>query len=139
MRIMRIRAVRAASLLVIFALAGACGSDSSGPNANALIGTWDATSFSDGTVDIIQQGEGVTITFQSNDNYSIEITNDVAGLCDVGTDCTLTGSFSSTGSTIALDPGTQDETTFDYAINGTTLTLTGNIDGTDVTIVLQRQ
>jgi hypothetical protein len=124
---------------MILAFAAACGGDSNGPNSNALVGTWDATSFNDGTVDIIQQGEEITITFQSNGNYSVEITNDVAGLCDVGTSCTLTGPYSSGSGTVTLDPGTQDETVFDYTITGTTLTLTGNIDGTDVTIVLQRQ
>lgn len=131
---------RAASLLVILAVATACGSDSNGPNGNPLVGTWDVTSFSvQGMGDLIQQGTSVTITFQSNDNYSIEISNDVAGLCDTGTACTLTGPFSSTGSTVTLDPGTTDSTLFNYTINGTVLTLTGDIDATPVTIVLQKQ
>lgn len=139
MRITRTSFARVASLLVIFAFAAACGSDSNGPNTNALIGTWNATSFSDGSVDIIQQGTTVVITFQSNDNYSIEVTNDVAGLCDTGTACTLTGSFSSTGTTVTLDPGTVDETVLNWTRSGSTLTLTGDIDGTAITVVLQKQ
>ncbi len=140
MRITRTSFARVASLLVIFAFAAACGSDSNGPNASALVGTWSVTSFAvQGQGDLIQQGTSITITLQSNDNYSIEITNDVAGLCDTGTDCTLTGPYSSTSTTLTLDPGTMDDTAFDWSRSGTTLTLTGDIDGTAVTIIMQKQ
>ena len=32
-----------------------------------------------------------------------------------------------------MDPNTEDEVTFNYSINGTTMTFTGDIEGTQVT------
>jgi hypothetical protein len=37
-----------------------------------------------------------------------------------------------------MDPNTEDEVTFNYSINGTTMTFTGDIEGTQVTMILRR-
>jgi hypothetical protein len=146
------RSLLLAGLCVTATLAPAlsgCGSDGGGTGPNgggggtnpALHATWNATSFGVlGVGDLIANGMTMVVTLAPGGTYTISFTNDVVGLCDPdpGPDCTFTGTYSSTASTLTLDPGTIDETTFNYTIVGTTVTLTGTIDGAAVTIVLQK-
>ncbi len=126
-----------------------CSSDEGGtsPGVNpAVIGTWNATSFVAQGTDLITQGMGFSIVFNSNGTYSFNITNDQSGLvvsleplCDGGApDCSYTGSFTATGSQIVLDPGTIDQETLNYSISGTTMTFTATLDLTPITVVLDR-
>jgi hypothetical protein len=54
------------------------------------------------------------------------------------TQCTETGNYTSTASSITIDSGTADATTFSYTLNGNTMTWTGSIDGTPAEVEMQR-
>lgn len=129
------------ALALGWAVAG-CSSDepSTAPGVNpAVVGTWNATSFLAGGTDFITQGMGLSFVLSANGTYSFNITNDQGGLCDPGmTDCTDTGNYTASGTQIVLDPGTTDTETLNYSISGTTMTITGNIDGTAITVVLNK-
>jgi hypothetical protein len=104
----------------------------------ALVGTWNATSFVGLGQDFVAQGMGVTLTLTSSNTFTFAVTNDLIGACDPDTACSETGSYSATASQITFDPGTVDAETFTYTIQGSTLTVTGSIDGTPVTIAFTR-
>ncbi len=127
------------AMAVLFPLAAACSdSGTTGPAEERLVGTWDVTSFQVLGVDVIGQGMTMQLTFTAGKTYTIVITDDVIDACEAATECTETGSYSSTSTRITMDPGTADEVTFDYSINGTTMTFTGDIDDIPVTLVLRR-
>lgn len=117
-----------------------CGSDGGNGPGEALIASWDASSFTAQGNDFIADGMSLIMTFASGGTYTLDVTNDLVDICDTGpgTDCIVTGSFSSSGGQLTVDPGTVDEVVFDFTIQGTTLTLTGDIGGTPATIVLTR-
>jgi hypothetical protein len=126
-------------MAVLFPLAAACSdSGTTGLAADRVVGTWDVTSFQALGVDVIQQGMTMELTLTAGKTYTIVITGDAIGTCEAASDCTETGSYSSTSTQITIDPGLEDEVTFNYSINGTTMTFTGDIDGIPVTMVLQR-
>ena len=139
------RRLAPATMLVALLLGGlpvlACTDDgtSTGPAPGAaLVGTWEATSFSTDTEDFIAQGMTLRITLNADKTYEIEFTNDLVGACTPGPDCINTGDYGATVSTLTIDPGTADQTVFVYNIKGAELTLTGQIGGIDVTIVLDQ-
>ena len=117
-----------------------CGDSSKGTGPGSqLVGSWNATSFQVPGTDLIADGMSLTMTFTSGGSYTLQFTNAPAGtFCQAGTNCTESGSFTSTASTLTFDPGTVDETTFNYVIQGTTVTVTGVIEGDQVTIVLEK-
>ncbi|TFG49866.1 MAG: hypothetical protein E4H38_04370 [Gemmatimonadales bacterium] len=128
-----------------FALVGAltlvgsaCDSGGSNGPSNPLIGGWDATSFTAQGTDFIAIGMSVVLTFEQGGTYTVAFTNDLIGACNPGPDCADGGDFVRTGNQVTLDPGTVDETVFTYAIQGSTLTLTGDINGAVTTIVLAK-
>ena len=88
--------------------------------------------------DVIAQGMTLTITLTATGTYTLVVTADLIGSCDPGPNCTQTGAYTSTATTITVDPGTVDEVTLNYTIQGTTLTLTGSIDAIPVTIVFTK-
>lgn len=127
------------AMAALLQLAVACSDkDATGPSSDGLVATWQATSFQVEGFDVIQQGMGVKITLTAGKTYTLVITNDFTGACEDSPNCTDTGAYSSTSTQITLDPGTPDEVTFNYAIQGSTMTLTGDIDGIPVTMKLQR-
>jgi hypothetical protein len=127
------------ALAALLPLAASCSdSETTGPAADPLVGTWDVTSFQAFGVDFIEQGMTMRITLTASKTYTVVVTDDALGTCETATDCTETGSYSSTSTQITIDPGLEDEVTFNYSIQGTTMTFTGDIDGTPVTIILQR-
>jgi hypothetical protein len=123
-------------------LGGAVGCDDSPSSSGGatLVGTWNATSFNGLGMDFIDEGMSLTIVFGSTGNYSLQIQNDLIGACEAEEelDCTQVGTYTSTSTQFTIDPTTSDATTFTYVIAGSTLTLTGDIDGTPVIIVFQR-
>ena len=130
-------ALRATGLTLATALTlviPAC--DSGGVPSNPLIGSWDAVSFTAQGTDVIAHGMSLVLTFEKGGTYTLDFTNDLIGSCNPGPDCTATGTYQRSGNQVTLDPGTADETVFTYLIQGSTLTLTGDIDGIPVTIVL---
>jgi len=89
-------------------------------------------------LDVIQEGMTMKLTLTAGKTYTIVITDDVFGSCEAAASCTESGSYSSTSTRITMDPNTEDEVTFNYSINGTTMTFTGDIEGTQVTMILRR-
>lgn len=127
------------ALTLLLPLAVSCsGDDATGPSSDPLVGTWQVTSFQALGIDVIQQGMTMKLTLSASKSYTIVITNDAIGSCENATTCTDTGIFSSTSTQITMDPGTTNEITFSYVINGSTMTFTGNIDDVPVTVVLQK-
>ena len=132
------------SALLVVGLAGgitaACDDDSTGPDEDAIIGTWVATSSLALGTDFIADGMSLTMTFEDGGTFSLSVENSQAGICDEDfTDCVESGSFTYTDTTLTLDPSTADETVFGYSIAGNTLTLSGMIDIVPVTLTATRQ
>ena len=130
---------RPSLVVMLVAALAACDDDDNPTGVTAdLVGTWQVTSFTaPGFPDLIAAGMGLTLTLTENE-YTISITNDQADFCDGATNCTDSGTYSATSSQITLDPGTVDAITFNYSIQGSTMTWTGSIEGTPVTIVATR-
>jgi lipocalin-like protein len=127
-------------MAVLMPLVVSCSDDeSTGPDSDPLVGTWQVTSFEALGVDAIDLGMSMQITLTAAKTYTFVITNDALGSCDGATSCTQSGTYSSTSTQITFDPGDPDEVTLNHSAQGTTMTLTGDIDGDPVTIVLQRQ
>jgi len=133
------RTKAALTIVLLAATLSACGDDG-GPTgvASDLVGTWQVTRFqATGFPDFITAGMGLTLTLTENE-YSLTVTNDLADICQGTTSCTTSGTYSATSSQITLDPGTTDEVTFSYNIQGSTMTWTGFIEGAPVTIEAMR-
>ena len=127
------------ALAALFSLAAACSdSETTGPDAGQLVGTWNVTSFQAFGIDVIQEGMTMKLTLTAGKTYTMVITDDFFGSCESAASCTESGSYSSTSTRITMDPNTEDEVTFNYSINGTTMTFTGDIEGTQVTLILRR-
>jgi hypothetical protein len=128
------------ALVAALAFATGCGEDGTGPNGDPIVASWQVSTFSDGTTNFIAAGMTLLITLSSNDTCTFVTTTDQAGLCSaLGTSCTTTGTYSHTSSQIIIDPGDPDGgATFSYSISGNTMTWTGNIDSTAVTVVMTK-
>ena len=85
------------------------------------------------------QGMTLTITFEEGGDVTMDVVGDLIGICGGSmTDGTDTGQFTATATHVTIDPGMPDEVTLAFSIQGNTMTLTGDIDGNPVTIVLSR-
>jgi len=126
-------------MAVLFSLAAACSDDdATGPDADTLVGAWNVTSLQAFGVDVIDLGTTMVVTLTDNDNYSIVITGDILEMCATAVGCTQTGSYSATSTQITLDPGLATEIIFDYSLSGTTMTATGNVNGTPINMILRK-
>ena len=134
------RIVRFATALVFVstALLTACDSDPVSPgDQEQILAVWGVTSFLSGDTDFIEEGMTLIVTLDEDGTYTFEVTNDQADVCGgaVGANCTTTGSFEYTATTVTIDDDDpQDATTFDYDIQGATMTWIGDIGGGDVVI-----
>ena len=127
------------AVAVLLPLAMACSDDEpTGPAADPLVGTWQTTSIQVLGVDLVEQGMSIELTLTAARTYTVLVTGDLIGSCDPVSDCTDTGTYSFTPNQITMDAGTEDEVTFNYATQGTTMTFTGDVEGTPITMVLQR-
>ena len=128
------------TLTATAALTGACSDDdddTTGPGNTAVVGTWETTSFTANDTDFIANGMTLTATFDGDGTYTFDVTNDQVGICGgVVTDCSSSGDYTASASTVTIDAGSVDAVTFDYDIDGTTMTWTGEIDGIPATITL---
>lgn len=133
----RRRALLTALVALLVALPACSDNDDpAGPGGGqeTYVGTWDATSFSGGGMDLIAMGMTLEATFTTS-TYSLTVTNDQVELCGgTATSCTTNGPLSATASEITIDAGEPDAVTFDYTVTGSTMTWSGDIDGTAVTI-----
>jgi len=141
---MPIRRYFALATLLLFAAAvpalSGCsddGKDSTGPNTG-LFASWNATSVTAGGNDFIAMGMTLGLTLSANGDYQLDVTGDLIDICTPLSDCTVNGSFTAGGKKVTLDPGTTDEVTLNYTLVGTTLTFTGDINGTPATFVFQK-
>jgi hypothetical protein len=135
------------ALTVMLPLALACSeNESTGPESNPLIGTWQVTAFEVLGYNYIQRGLLMRLTLSADGTYSVVIENDSFGYCAPGPSCSATGQYSSTPTQIRIDsarawwmgPGTEEEITFDYSMHGTTMMFTTDIEGTRTTLILQK-
>ncbi len=129
--------------LVVGSLAVGCGGDDEvtgpTPQSGPIIGTWTATSFSIDGFDAIAAGATITFTFSPDGTYAVAVTGDQAGFfCEGTPNCTETGFFSATTSTVVFDEGTADEVTVTISIVGNQLTVNGTIEGFAVSAVFVR-
>jgi hypothetical protein len=125
----------------MLALFAACSDDDepAGPAGDPLLATWNATSLTAaGFPNFIALGMSMSLTFSSGGTFTIAIANDAAGFCDGAASCSQTGTYTSTATTLTIDPSDSDPTTFNYSISGAVLTMTGDIDGTAATFVFQK-
>ena len=128
------------AMAVMLPLAVACsGKESTGPDSNPLVGTWEVTSVVGRNVEWVDTGLSMTLTLTAADTYILIITDDVFETCLPAESCTQTGTYSATATQITLDPGLRDGGAFNYAINGTTMTFNGEIGAVPVTMVWQRK
>ena len=126
-------------LLALLALA-ACSDDDggTGPAASALHGTWNSTSLVANGMDAANLGMAMSFTFNSNDTYSFSVTQDELDLCGGATDCSDSGTYSATGTTLTFDPGSSDATTLSWSVSGDTLSVTGMVDGVNLSFTFVR-
>ena len=140
---MRASASRVLSAVILsLAAAGGvagCGTDEDSGAGSAVVGTWDATSFTVAGTDLIAANMTISFTFTSSDTYSFSVTNDQGGFCDVGSTCTDGGVYTATATVITLDPGTTDATALNYTISGNTMTVTATIDGISITATFDKR
>lgn len=135
------RGLRAIALIALLLPIVACGDkDPTGPGADPILGTWQATSFIGEGNDVIAAGMTLRATFAANNTYTFVVTNDMVGVCseDGGNNCTDSGPVSHTAAAVIIDAGTADATTFNYTITGNTMSWTGSIDGTPVSLAFTR-
>ena len=123
-------------LVMTFVVAG-CGSSLTAPPA-AIVGQWNATSFTAGRDNEIARGMAVTLTFTDNNQYGLDITNDTIAYCETGSSCSDSGEYEATSSQITFDPGTDFEGTASYSINGSEMTMNGSFEGLSFTATLER-
>ncbi|HUG40164.1 MAG TPA: hypothetical protein VMM12_06760 [Longimicrobiales bacterium] len=131
------------AVLVQLPLAAGCSDDSAGPNGDdeTLVGTWTATSLIAPIIgDLVAAGLDLELTLSAGGTATAVIAgDDLHAFCvDPATACTITGDYTSTSSTITLDLGDDDESTFTYQIQGSTMTWTGDIGGTPITASFQK-
>jgi hypothetical protein len=79
----------------------------------------------------------IDATSDTEGTYDIAFVNDQVGECNPGPNCTQSGDWTATASTISLEDGV-DVTTFTYSRSGNNMTWTGAIDGNPVTIVMAK-
>jgi len=128
------------TLALASAVAGCSDSETStAPGVNAaVVGTWNATSFVVMGNDLIPP-LGVSFVFNANGTFALNFTNDQGDFCDpMEVNCGETGNYTSTSTTITLDPGTADETTLSYSISGSTMTINATVDGEAIVVVLNK-
>jgi hypothetical protein len=106
-----------------------CGEDNVVDSNLELLGTWNATVLLVDGVDLIDEGMTLSFTFNANGEYSYSVTGDLLEFCQAVTACSDDGDFTATSSQFTLDPGTLDEVVLAYSVTGSTLTVTGTVDG----------
>lgn len=130
------------AVLVQLPLAAGCSDDSAGPNGDdeTLVGTWTATSLTAPIIgDLVAAGLDLELTLGAGGTATLVITgDDMHAFCvDPATACTITGDYTSTSSTITIELDDEDAT-FNYQIQGSTMTWSGDIGGTPITASFQK-
>lgn len=138
----RIEGLAVLLLLPVLLLGAECNGDSTDVEITAdFVGNWNATSFViDGEELIVPGGQFyLSVGFFGDGSYQlIAGGDDMSIVCDGVTSCVDSGDFSFGGTVITLDPGTVDESTFTYSIDGDTLTLSGDTAFGPFTAVFER-
>jgi hypothetical protein len=128
-------------ILLVSVVACSDDDDPVGPEAS-LVGTWQATSFNvTGLGDFIAAGMTLSTTFTNSGTFNFAVTGDLADLCgDQGPDCSAPGTYTATATqlTVTLDDDEEEDVTFGYSIQGSTMTWTGDIDGIPITVTFQK-
>lgn len=141
----RVRTSRLGATLALattLMLVAGCSSNDNGTgpsNSDPIVASWQVTAFGDATTNLIASGMTLKVTLKDDDTYAFAVTGDLADICGgTTTTCTSTGPYSHTSNQVTIDAGTQDAATFSYSISGNTMTWTGTIDTTPVTITMTK-
>lgn len=122
-------------LFVSAATLAACGSDDPTDPVDdteaTLVGTWSVMSLTAPTMPswgdaISDDGLIVTFTFTAAGGYTLAVANDWPAdpwICSGTASCTITGSYTMSGSALVLDQGTADEVSVTHTLAGDDLTM----------------
>ena len=116
----------------------ACSEDEAGGPSASLPGSWNATSLVVQGQDLIALGMDLTLTLGGSGTYVLTVTGDLTGVCGAASSCNETGAYTFTATRITLNPGTADELSFNYVLQGSTLAFTGVILDNPATITFVR-
>ena len=126
------------AMAVMLPLTIACSdNDPTSPEANAIAGRWQVTSYQVLGMEVIQEGLSIAVTFATAGTYTVDIHDETLGSCETA-NCRETGTYSATSTRITLDPESEETSTFSYSIEGNIMTLTGINDDVGVILRLQR-
>jgi hypothetical protein len=125
--------------VLMMPLAAGCSDDlePTPPPDSPVTGTWLATSIVTPTGDAVVDGMSIVATMNDAGTFSLNIAGDVLGICDTGPDCNITGTWTTTETTVTLEFTGQD-TTITYGADAGTMTWGGTFNGEDVFITFNR-
>ena len=115
------------STLALVLMAGCGDDDGTGVEADDIAGTWTATSMlftqtaaPNAQVDVVvDEGAVVTLVLRADGTYTFTFVLDPENESDTGT-------YTTSGSTLTIDPTDEDPETFTIVRDGDTMTLTGD-------------
>ena len=125
--------------VLMMPLAAGCSDDlePTPPPDSPVTGTWLATSIVTPTGDAVVDGMSIVATMNDEGTFSLNIAGDVLGICDTGPDCNITGTWTTTETTVTLEFTGQD-TTITYGADAGTMTWGGTFNGEEVFITFNR-
>jgi hypothetical protein len=125
---------------VILPLASGCGDDElepTPPPSSPLVGTWLAMSIEVPDGDAVADGMSLVATVGAAGTISLNITGDQLGLCNPGPDCTISGTWTTTSTTITIDSGAENAI-LTYSVSGDSMTWIGTFEGVQAAIIFNR-
>ena len=125
---------------VMLSLAAGCGDEElepTPPPSSPLVGTWLAGRIETPGGDAVQSGMSLVATMVDGGTFSLNITGDVLGICAPEPDCTVSGTWTATSTTVTFDSPTEDATVT-YSVSGDSMTWIGTFEGEEVAIIFNR-
>ena len=124
------------AMAALLPLAVACSDDDpTGPVSDGIVGRWRVVSYHLGGMNVLEQGVSMEFRFTA-DGWSVTVSGDPAN-CETPS-CTETGTYALTSTRITIDPGTEHELELNYAMQGSRMTFTGDVEGFALIMILQR-
>ena len=124
------------AMAALLPLAVACSDDDlTGPVSAGILGRWRVVSFHLAGMNVLEQGMAIEFTLTA-DGWSVTTSGDPT-YCETPS-CTETGTYALTTTKITIDPGTEYAVEINYAIQGSRMTFTGDIEGFAFIMILQR-
>ena len=128
-----------ALMLWLCAFGWACGGDGGvQPVPQPLVGTWVVQTLVVNGADLAQLGFGFSFRLDADGTYTMAVVDSQLFICELGSFCEESGTFSVTDTQIVFDPDTSPKP-FAYSVAGDVLTLTGIAsNGSEVVFTLVR-